>query len=312
MLEQQTTSHVLMIRPVSFAANEQTAESNRFQQVHRNFDNAASQARTEFDDLVLALQTAGVNVHVFEGAQSPRTPDAVFPNNWVSFHADGTVVLYPMLAPNRRLERRTDILDVLSKEQHFHIRQVIDLTYRENKDQFLEGTGSLVLDRVNRIAYACLSPRTDLDSLGEFAQRLDYEIVAFEAVDQAGIPIYHTNVLLSVGTNFAAVCVEAILPSYRAGVRDALQLTHHQLVEITPSQMNNFAGNMLELSTATGGRVVALSERAAHALTARQREQLVECSGQLVSTAIPTIETLGGGSVRCMIAEIHLPIYHAA
>jgi hypothetical protein len=211
-----------------------------------------------------------------------------------------------MLAANRRLERRTDVLDALAKHYRFQIRRIIDLTPHEIRNQFLEGTGSLVLDRVNRIAYACLSPRTHADALRVFAQRLDYRVISFEATDRAGVPIYHTNVLLSVGTNYAAICLDAILPQYRDSVRDSLQTTHHNLVELSHEQMDNFAGNMLELSTASGP-IIALSTRAEQSLTPQQRELLIKYSGRLISAPIPTIETIGGGSVRCMIAEIHLP-----
>jgi hypothetical protein len=307
MLEQQTTSNVLMIRPVGFAANEQTAASNRFQKNVVHNGNVASRAELEFDALVLALKTAGVNVHAFESAAKPHTPDAVFPNNWVSFHADGTAVLYPMLAPNRRLERRPYILDSLMRDHCFYLRGVIDLTHLEKENHFLEGTGSLVLDRVNQIAYACLSSRTHAAALAEFSKKLNYEIVEFEAVDSGGVPIYHTNVLLSIGRSFAAICLEAILPQYRSKVCEMLKASGHSLVELTQEQVRSFAGNMLELSTKEGGQIIALSKQAERALAPHQRDQLVNLAGPLVAPEISTIETLGGGSVRCMIAEIHLP-----
>jgi hypothetical protein len=307
MLEQQTTSNVLMIRPVGFAANEQTAASNRFQKNATGIENAARRAQLEFDTLVLTLQTAGVNVHIFESPAKPHTPDAVFPNNWVSFHAHGTAVLYPMLAQNRRLERRQDILDTLVRDHRFRLGSVIDLTHFEKENYFLEGTGSLVLDRVSHIAYACLSPRTHAAALAEFSKKLNYEIVAFEAVDSSGIPIYHTNVLLSVGRNFAAICLQAILPQYRHKVCETLESTGHSLVELTQEQVSSFAGNMLELSTKDGGHIIALSKQAERALASHQCQQLVGLAGPLVTADIATIETLGGGSVRCMIAEIHLP-----
>jgi hypothetical protein len=195
----------------------------------------------------------------------------------------------------------------LKKVGAFSTRRVVDLTHRETENEFLEGTGSMVLDRVNRIAYACLSPRTHLDVLGEFAQLLDYRLVAFEAVDNEGIPIYHTNVMMSVGTRFAVVCVDAIRVDQRAAVLECLRATGHELIALSHEQINLFAGNILELATSDGGCVVALSESAATALTREQRTQLAKWSGPLVTAAIPTIETLGGGSVRCMLAEIHLP-----
>src|SRR5690606_29538207 len=205
--EPQAATDVLMIRPVRFMGNPQTSASNAFQQrAAMSADEAQRLARAEFDDLAERLASAGVGVHVIEDTLDPHTPDSIFPNNWVSFHADGTVVLYPMLAPNRRAARRMDVLETLSARHGFRITRVVDLTPYERSGKYLEGTGSMVLDRSGRIAYACLSPRTDLDVLRDFAQQLDYEIVAFEAFDAGGFPIYHTNVLMCIGTRFAAVC----------------------------------------------------------------------------------------------------------
>lgn len=304
----QSSAHVAMIRPANFASNPETLESNRFQAAAS--DRAAADVQraavAEFDALARALQDAGVTVHVFDDTVSPVKPDAVFPNNWFSTHADGTVVLYPMLAPNRRLERRLDLIELLHSRHGFHVTATIDLSHRESESKYLEGTGSLVLDRIHRVAYACLSPRTDLDVLGEFGQRLDYDIVAFDAVDAAGAPIYHTNVLMSVGTKFAAVCTAAIDAGRRAAVASVIEGSGHALVDLSFDQMHSFAGNMLELATVTGGHVVAMSETARRSLTAAQL-RILEASATIVSVAIPTIETLGGGSVRCMIAELHLP-----
>lgn len=314
MIEAQTASDVLMIRPVSFAGNVQTAASNRFQQLlfHQlsgtSSDNTAQAAAlAEFDALANALQRAGVNVQVFEDTPDPHTPDSIFPNNWVSFHTDGTVVLYPMLAPNRRLERRLDIIEALHARHGFHITRTIDLTHREAEEKFLEGTGSLVLDRANRIAYACLSPRTDMDVLGEFAQRLDYDVAAFEAFDAGGAAIYHTNVLMSVGTRFAALCAECIEQERRGTVLDMLRAGGRTVIELSLQQMHSFAGNMLELRTQSGASVIAMSDAARASLTPPQLIALETAGGTIVSSSIPTIERLGGGSVRCMIAEIHLP-----
>jgi hypothetical protein len=304
----QSTSHVLMIRPANFASNPETLASNRFQSAEAA--ESASQiqiaALAEFDALVAALDRAGVNVHVVDDTRIPVRPDAVFPNNWFSTHADGTVVLYPMLAPNRRLERRLDIIERLHTIDRFHVRNTVDLSYREAEEKFLEGTGSLVLDRAHCIAYACLSPRTDLDVLGEFGQRLDYEIVAFDAMDANGAAIYHTNVLMSVGTQFAAVCTAAIEASRRAAVAAVLESTGHTLVDLSFEQMHSFAGNMLELRSNTGHLIIAMSDTARRSLSESQRASL-ESSATIVSAPIPTIERLGGGSVRCMIAEVFLP-----
>ena len=309
MTELQTAAHVLMIRPVCFAGNVQTAASNRFQCLDDAPQMDASQASAlcEFDALAAALRDAGVDVHVVEDTPEPHTPDSIFPNNWVSFHADGTVVLYPMLAPNRRLERRLDIIETLDRQHGFHVARTIDLTHREMEEKFLEGTGSLVLDRVNRIAYACLSPRSDMDVLGEFSQRLDYDIVAFEAADASGIPIYHTNVLMSVGTDFAAICSACIEPGRRAAVIDQLRAGGRSVIDLTIDQMQHFAGNMLEIKSLTGPAIIAMSATARASLDDSQLEALTARGKRLVSVPIPTIEKLGGGSVRCMIAEIHLP-----
>jgi hypothetical protein len=307
MPERQTTCDVLMIAPTRFCGNEQTSSSNRFQNLGGVKNDAQIRARAEFEGLASALSTAGVRVHRFDDTPEPHTPDSIFPNNWVSFHADGTAVLYPMLAPNRRLERRSDVLESLNMQQRFRIKQLIDLTHRESENKFIEGTGSLVLDRVNRLAYVCISPRTDLDTLGEFAQLLDYEIVAFDAVDRSGAPIYHTNVMLSIGTEFAVLCSDSIAESQRTSVINSLRSTAHTVIDITHQQMESFAGNILELATVTGDRVIAMSEQAASAFTPAQRAQLIELGGAIISAPIPTIETLGGGSVRCMLAEVHLP-----
>jgi hypothetical protein len=224
----------------------------------------------------------------------------------VSFHADGSVVLYPMLAANRRQERRGELLEQLSIEHGFRITRILDMTAHERDGKFLEGTGSLVLDRVNRIAYACISPRTDVDVLGDFAQQLDYEVVAFEALDAGGVPIYHTNVLMCVGTSFAAICSDCVREAERAAVVGALRTTGHEIVELSFAQLSEFAGNMLELRSARGETLIAMSQRALDSLSPQQRATLGR-SGTLIAVSIPTIETHGGGSVRCMLAEVHLP-----
>lgn len=296
-----------MIRPVRFAGNEQTADSNKFQQLTSHNDaSAQTLALAEFNAVAHALETAGVNVHVFDDSPEPHTPDSIFPNNWVSFHADGTVVLYPMLAENRRLERRMDVLEALSTQHEFNVARVIDLSHHEESNRFLEGTGSLVLDRVNRIAYACVSPRTDVDVLGDFSQRLDYDVVAFEACDRHGVPIYHTNVVMSVGTGFAVVCSDAIREDKRAAVLDALRAGGRAVAELSFEQMENFAANVLELRASSGERVLAMSARALNSLNASQETVLREHVDRIVAPDIPVIETLGGGGVRCMLAEIFL------
>jgi hypothetical protein len=306
MSELQSTNQLLMIRPVRFAGNEQTAASNRFQQLSTQTNDVQALALAEFDSLVNVLRAAGITVHVLDDTPEPYTPDSIFPNNWVSFHADGTVVLYPMLAANRRLERRMDVLQQLSSHG-LRITQTIDLSGHEAHDKFLEGTGSVVLDREHRLAYACISPRTDLDVLGEFAQRLDYELVTFDAADANGVPIYHTNVLLCIGTRFAVLCTEVIAAHEQGAVLHALRSTGHEVIEISAAQMQSFAGNMLELRTASGEACVAMSQRARDSFSAAQLQKLREVTGPLVVAPIPTIERLGGGGVRCMLAEIFLP-----
>ncbi len=305
--ESQSAAEVLMVRPACFGFNPETAVSNAFQRSPSAPPaGPRSAALAEFDAAVAVLRRAGVGVIVAEDTPEPPKPDAVFPNNWVSFHRDGRVVLYPMQAPSRRAERREALIEELARIGDFHISSVLDLSHREAEGKFLEGTGSLVLDRSARIAYACLSPRTDLDVLGEFAQRLDYEPVAFEAVDRLGRPIYHTNVLMAVGSGFAVVCAEAIVDArQRANVLSRLAATGHAIVEITHAQMESFAGNCLEL-TPPQGRLVVMSDAAWGSLEGAQREVL-ERQGTVLRVAIPTIESVGGGGIRCMLAELHLP-----
>jgi hypothetical protein len=306
--EPQSARTVLMVRPTSFGFNSQTAASNAFQQAAHlpREDQAQTLALKEFDGVAQALERAGVEVLIASDTPHPAKPDAIFPNNWVSFHADGTVALYPMLAPNRRLERREEILEQVLREGRFHASRTVDLTHREAEGKFLEGTGSLVLDRSHRVAYASLSPRTDLDVLGEFGQLLDYDLVAFEAEDAAAQPVYHTNVVMAIGTRFAVVCGEAITQSaHRGAVFSQLRADGHDVVDITQQQMREFAGNLLELAPA-GGPVVALSTTAWGCLEPAQR-RILEAHAEPVPVAIPTIERIGGGGVRCMLAELHLP-----
>ena len=299
-----------MVRPARFAFNPQTAPSNAFQAPALPGAGDPAEAHglalQEFDALAGRLARAGVEVNVIDDTAEPVKPDAIFPNNWVSFHRDGTVVLYPMLAVNRRWERREDLVLKLIRDGGYRVSRTIDLSYHESQAKFLEGTGSLVLDRAQRVAYACLSPRTDLDVLGEFAQVLDYELVTFGAVDAEARPVYHTNVVMAIGAGFAVLCGEAIAsPAHRAAVAEKLRAGGHELIEITMTQMTAFAGNILELAPASG-RVIALSTTAWSSFNARQR-QLLERQGTVAAADIPVIERLGGGGVRCMLAEIHLP-----
>ncbi len=298
-----------MIRPVGFESNPLTAESNLFQgQTEASPEQQQRDAEAEFDQLVTALEAGGIKVVQFDDTLEPHTPDAIFPNNWVSFHADGTVVLYPMEAENRRPERRQDIIDALATRYGYQVREIVDLSHHEDKGHFLEGTGSMVLDRVNRIAYACLSSRTHLDVLGDFAQRLDYEIVAFDAVDKNGAPIYHTNVVMNVGEELAVICDVAIpREDQREAVIRSLEKTGHEVLTLSFDQMHAFAGNMLELKSSSGQRVIAMSEQARQSLSESQFEKISKYA-QVVSVSIENIESSAGGSVRCMLAEIHLPV----
>ncbi|HSN72466.1 MAG TPA: arginine deiminase-related protein [Steroidobacteraceae bacterium] len=303
-----SVADVLMIRPACFGANPQTAASNVFQARGSEEPAAAAcAAALECDQLVAALGDAGVRVHLYDDLPDPPRPDAVFPNNWVSFHDDGTVVLYPMLARSRRAERRVDLLADLVSREHFRIERLIDLTHHELTGRFLEGTGSLVLDRIHRIAYACLSPRTDADVAAEFARLLDYDLVTFDALDQDGVPIYHTNVMLALGTHFAVVCADAIPGPQWARLHRRLADSGREIIPISLAQVRSFAGNLIELRTEDDTRVVAMSAAACAAFTPGQRSALEQLAGPIVAAPIPTIERLGGGSVRCMIAEVALP-----
>ena len=307
--ESQLASTVLMIRPTRFESNPMTSESNLFQaRSTATPDEQQQAAAREFEGLVDSLRAAGINVVAIDDTSEPHTPDSVFPNNWVSFHADGRVVLYPMEAPNRRTERRADIIDNLSAEHGFHVTEILDLSKHEEAGHYLEGTGSMVLDRRNRVAYACLSSRTQLDPLGDFAQQMDYDVVSFDAVDRDGVPIYHTNVLMNVGEAMAVICDEAIVSEdQRKAVLARLRDTGHEVLSLSYDQLDAFAGNMLELRNNDGERVVAMSTQAWESLDSNQRKTL-QSNGKIVHSPIETIERSAGGSVRCMLAEVHLPI----
>lgn len=319
--EPQTARAVLMVRPAQFHANDETAGSNFFQRAAEG-TGAARRAQQEFDALALALAHAGVRVHQFAGQRTVALPDEVFPNNWLSLHADGTVVLYPLLAPIRRRERRHDIVAALGNRSvgcstaaiparvgtscGYRIDRVVDLTHLEARGEYLEGTGSLVLDRTRRVAYACLSPRTHSNALAEFSRALGYEVVSFHAVDASGRPIYHTNVMLSVGTRFAALCAGAIVDvTQRHAVVERLEASGREIIDLTQAELEGFAANLLELDGAHGP-VIALSAAALGSLAAAKRRAL-ERHGALVAVDVATIERIGGGSVRCMLAEVALP-----
>jgi len=290
-----------MVRPASFGFHAEAAESNVF--AHAGADISA--ALLEFDSVVTALEAAGVEVLILEDTPDPAKPDAVFPNNWVTFHANGTMVLYPMATAARRLERTPEALAALLKSHRFEVKQVVDLSFHERHSHFLEGTGSLVLDRPARRAYANLSPRTDATVIADFDDRLDYSTLLFDAHDRSGKAIYHTNVAMSFGTEFAVLCTEAIAPEYREILIGEIESGGRTLVEVEYDQMRQFACNLIELK-GRHGPVVALSSAARRSYRPEQLRAL-ERFGELVEADIPTIEAVGGGSLRCMITDIHLP-----
>lgn len=300
-----------MIRPVSFRMNEETAENNHYQSemVDSSAEEILDLAQHEFDALAEALTSKGVRVHVIDESSDHITPDALFPNNWISTHADGKIGLYPMFAKNRRLERREDILLDLEHLHGYSVQDVVDFSEFEEHQKFLEGTGSLVLDRNHGKAYAALSPRTDRGALGHFCSAFDLEGIAFTALQSVNgerVPIYHTNVMMSIGTKFVAICLDAIDDiEERQMVVDSLKEDGLHIIALTEDQINHFAGNMLELQ-GSDGPIIAMSSAAFRALTDEQKNEL-KPFGELVHVNLSTIETCGGGSARCMIAEIHLP-----
>ena len=298
-----------MVRPVRFGYNEQTAGSNEFMDADFAEETrrvAQEKALEEFERMVEKLTAAGVDMQVYEDTLDPYSPDSVFPNNWITTHRDGKLVLFPMLAPNRRVERRQDIVEDLRRR--FRVEEVIDLTHFEQQEKYLEATGSMVLDRRHQIAYACLSPRTHPEVLAAFAAATGYEVVSFLAVDENKVPIYHTNVLMCVGDYFAVICLEAIEDeNEKLRVRSRLEETGKEIVEISRGQMKNFAGNMLLVQSVADAKILVMSSSAHNALTEQQRATL-EKYAQLLHTDLTVIEGNGGGSARCMMAEVHLVV----
>jgi hypothetical protein len=301
----QSTNSVVMIRPSRFYLNPETAADNAFQRNDaRDSDALTLMARKEFDGAVQTLRAAEVNVHVFEDTAEPEKPDAVFPNNWISTHHDGRVALFPMYSALRRRERRQDIVEELRK--HYRVTDVIDYSAFEDHGSYLEGTGSLVLDHLNKIAYVSLSNRSNPKVVKRFADDFGYEPVTFTSVSSNGQPIYHTNVIMCIATGFAMVGLEMIPnKAERQQVRACLEKTGKEIVELSADQIANFAGNAIELHNKDGEKLLVLSSRAVRVLTENQRERLSRYA-RLVPLELPTIE-LAGGSARCMIATIHLP-----
>lgn len=303
----QTTDTVLMIRPVRFTYNAQTGVSNAFQDASQAGKEEQSQqaALIEFDGYVKAMKANGVNVIEVFDTPEPHTPDSIFPNNWVSFHEDGTIILYPMEAVNRRWERRRGILDIVGSE--FEIKNEIDLTHYEQDNKFLEGTGSMTLDRPNKICYACISSRTNPVVLDDFAKKTGYSLVTFTSTDLKDFAVYHTNVMMCLGEKYSVICLDSIKnTAERAKVVESLQKTGKEIIEITLPQMHKFAGNMLEVRNNQNKSILAMSEQAFKALTPAQVAQIEKYS-TIVAPPLYTIETNGGGSARCMLAEVFLP-----
>ena len=296
----------MMIRPANFGYNPETAVSNAFQKETAGKDNniVAEMAKKEFDLFVNKLRSKGVIVMVVEDTVDPVKPDAVFPNNWISFHQDGSVILYPMQAPTRRLERRPELVNEIG--QSFHIKKRFDLGNFEAEEKFLEGTGSMVLDRINKIVYACLSPRTDEELIDIYCDWMSYEKVVFHSADENEMNIYHTNVMMAMGERFVVICLDSIRDkNEREVIIDKFKETDKTIIEITYNQMNCFAGNMLQVKSSEGKLILVMSEQAYNSLSALQISQL-ESFSEILYSPINTIETHGGGSTRCMMAEVFL------
>jgi hypothetical protein len=301
----QTTSHILMIRPVNFGYNAETAVNNAFQ-VQSYEHNIQQMARQEFDDFVAILQDNGVDITVIEDTLIPHTPDSIFPNNWISFHSDGTLMLYPMFATNRRAERKKHVLERI--QEKFVVNKKVDLSNYEAKNEFLEGTGSMVLDRENRIAYACISPRTDEKVLTDFCTRMKYTPVVFNATDGNGYAIYHTNVLMCVADKYVVICLESVSdPLQNKLVAETIIDSKKKIIPITLHQVDHFAGNMLQVENKTGEKLLIMSTQAFESLTNGQVEELGTYN-RIIHSPLTTVETNGGGSARCMMAEVYLPL----
>lgn len=299
------TSSLLMVRPANFNFNEQTAESNTFQNTTEGRTGVQEKALYEFDHFVEILRENGLDIIVLDDEPQLHTPDSVFPNNWFSTHADGTIFLYPMAAENRRLERRNDLEQILS--EHFKIETVRDLSNYETEGKYLEGTGSMVLDRQNKTVYACLSDRTHPDVLKKFSQLSGYQIISFHGFTGSGKPVYHTNVMMCIGQRFTVICSEAVTDSSeRAYLLNTLRKFNKEIIEISTMQMNHFAGNMLQAKNKKGELLLILSDQALQSLNDEQIKR-IESHCRLVHAPLYTIETVGGGSARCMLAEIYLP-----
>ncbi|GAB4127594.1 MAG: arginine deiminase-related protein [Raineya sp.] len=301
-----TTSHLLMVRPAAFGFNPETAETNVFQKQPADFSEEIHQkALAEFDYMVEILKKEDLNIIVVEDTPEPYKPDAVFPNNWLSTHAEGTVVLYPLQAPNRRAERRQDIIDTLKTK--FKIHNILNISHYENRNRFLEGTGSMVLEHDHKVAFASLSSRTHSEVLDRFCSLMGYQNICFQAVDEFGQAIYHTNVMMTMGDKFVITCIDAVPDEIdQEDLLTAFRKMQKEVIKISYEQMKNFLGNAIEVSNNKGEKLLILSQRAYDSLEETQKKRL-ESYVRLVPCPLKTIETYGGGSARCMIAEIFLP-----
>ena len=302
----QTTDTVLMIEPAAFGFNAETAQNNYFQV---NSENAETQNRAlqEFNNFVEKLRNKGINVIIVKDTLEPHTPDSIFPNNWISMHSDGTVVLYPMCAVNRRWERRNDILEMIQK--NFKVKEIVDLSAPENDGKFLEGTGSMIFDHDNKLAYGSVSLRLDEQLFREFCEKFGFEPVVFHSYQTANnerLPIYHTNVMMCVADQFVVICLDCIDDeTERVNVVNAIVNSGKEIIEISESQMQRFAGNMLQLQNPEGKKFLVMSLSAYQSLTPEQISNIEKYS-EIIYSDLETIETNGGGSARCMLAEVFL------
>lgn len=296
---------ILMIRPAKFAYNTETAVNNAFQEESADKNKIRQLAQQEFDQFVDTIRSHDINVLVVQDTDFPHTPDSIFPNNWISFHEDGTIILYPMYAVNRRAERKAHVLEKI--KQYFEINRIVDLTCFEGQERFLEGTGSFVLDRDNKIAYACLSPRTDRKLFEELCQELGYRPVLFEAFDRNGTAIYHTNVMMCVADKYVVINMSSIPAEQRDHVTNHLRESGKKIILIDHPQMEHFGGNMLQVKNFVGRPYLIMSQQAWESLSVLQQKELQEYN-DIIHSPLFTIERNGGGSARCMLAEIYLPM----
>ena len=305
----QSTNSILMIRPNNFGYNEETALDNHYQNQGSLEMNSNENAQKEFDNMVFNLRQNGISVYVFQDDDINYTPDSIFPNNWISFHENGDIGLYPMYAENRRLERRPEVIKFL-EDEGFNIDNIVDYSSAESENKFLEGTGSMILDRENRIAYCSISKRSNEDLFIEFCEDFEFTPVLFNSYQSVGdkrLPIYHTNVMMCVATNYVVICLDSIDDKkQRKNVSNFINETGKKIIEISENQVESFAGNMLELLNDKGDSILVMSKSAENSLSEIQKNSIKKYS-KIISSNINTIEVCGGGSARCMMAEIFLP-----